>query len=61
MSRKGAKNGRIRGMNIPPADEARERVADLLEATRYAPKEDPPKDRHGMPLVAREPNDPDDE
>jgi hypothetical protein len=48
-------------MKIPSAKEARERVAELLGQTRYAPKEDPKRDKHGMPKLAPEPDDPDDE
>jgi hypothetical protein len=48
-------------MNIPSAKEMRERVAELLAQTRYEPKPEPKTDRYGMPVVAPEPDDPDDE
>ncbi len=40
---------------------ARERIAGLLATTRYSPKADAKTDKHGMPIIAREPDDPDDE
>lgn len=58
---KGARNGKIQGMKIPPSDKTRERVGQLLAQTRYVPKPKPKTDKHGMPKVAPEPDDPDDE
>jgi len=40
---------------------ARERIAGLLATTRYWPKAGAKPDKHGMPIVAPEPDDPDDE
>jgi len=40
---------------------AQERIAGLLATTRYSPKADAKKDKHGMPIIAPEPADPDDE
>ncbi len=48
-------------MRILAADKMRERMEGLLASTRYWPKEDAKTDKHGMPIVAPEPNDPDDE
>jgi hypothetical protein len=40
---------------------ARERIAGLLASTRYWPKPESKKDKYGMPVVAPDPDDPDDE
>ncbi len=48
-------------MKIPTIAEMREGMTELLETTRYFPEPDIPKDKHGMPIVAPEPDDPDDE
>ncbi len=40
---------------------ARERIAELLATTRYWPRPESKKDKHGMPIIAPEPDDPDDE
>jgi hypothetical protein len=48
-------------MNIISPKQAREEIAKLLAETRYAPGKKIPKDKHGMPIVAPEPDDPDDE
>ncbi len=40
---------------------ARERIAGLLATTRYSPKAGAKTDRHGMPVVAPETDDPEDE
>lgn len=47
-------------MKIPSTTEARKQIAELLGSTRYDGKE-PPKDKDGMPKLAPEPDDPDDE
>ncbi len=39
---------------------AREWIAGLLATTRYFPKAHA-RDKHGMPIIAPEPDDPDDE
>jgi len=46
---------------ILSSDNVRERMAGLLASTRYFPKEDAKTDEHGMPIIAPEPADPDDE
>ena len=46
---------------ILSSDNVRERMAGLLASTRYFPKADAKTDEHGMPIVAPEPADPDDE
>jgi hypothetical protein len=48
-------------MDIPSVDETRERVGKLLKQTQYAPKIGTKTDKHGMPIVAPEPDDPDDD
>lgn len=48
-------------IDIPPKKEARDRIGDLLASTRYSPKPDPKPDKHGLPSLAPEPSDPDDE
>ncbi len=40
---------------------ARERMAELFETTRYWPKAGARRDKHGMTIIAPEPDDPDDE
>jgi amino acid permease len=40
---------------------ARERIAGLLATTRYFPRANAKTDKHGMPIIAPEPDDPDDE
>lgn len=47
-------------MEISAPQEMRERMARLLETTRYDGKE-VSKDKYGMPIVEPEPDDPDDE
>lgn len=47
-------------MNIPTPEEQRKRIEELLASTSYFPKQDLPKDQYGMPVVAPEPDDPDD-
>lgn len=41
--------------------EMRKQVADLLATTRYTPETEIPLDEHGLPIIAPEPDDPDDE
>ena len=48
-------------MKILSSDKVRETMEGLLASTRYFPKEDAKKDKHGMPIIAPEPDDPDDE
>jgi hypothetical protein len=48
-------------LKILPSDKMRETMARLLESTRYSPKADAKTDKHGMPIIAPEPDDPDDE
>jgi hypothetical protein len=40
---------------------ARERIAGLLATTRYSPRAGARRDKHGMPIIAPEAADPDDE
>lgn len=47
-------------MNIPPMSERMKRMDELIATTRYDGPPTP-KDEHGMPIVAPEPDDPDDE
>jgi len=42
-------------------DSMHDSIAELLACTRYFPEQDFPKDKYGMPIVAPEPDDPDDE
>ena len=54
--------GKIGGiLKILSSDNVRERMEGLLASTRYFPKADAKTDEHGMPIVAPEPADPDDE
>lgn len=46
-------------VEISTAEEQRKSMQDLLETTRYFPKPDIKLDKHGMPIVAPEPDDPD--
>jgi hypothetical protein len=39
----------------------RETMEGLLASTRYSPKADAKTDKDGMPIIAPEPDDPDDE
>ncbi len=48
-------------MTISSAEEMRERMQELFETTRYWPDKPAKLDRFGMPKVAPEPDDPDDE
>lgn len=48
-------------MKIPTVSETREQMQELLETTRYHPDKPAKLDKFGMPKVAPEPNDPDDE
>ncbi len=48
-------------VSVINATTARERMAGLLATTRYSPKAGARRDKHGMPIVAPEPDDPDDE
>lgn len=48
-------------MKIPTVSKMREQIGELLASTRYTPKKDAKTDRHGMPILAPEPDDPDDE
>ncbi len=61
MGRERAENGKIEGMNIPSPKRAREKIAKLISQTRYSPEKKIQKDKHGMPVVAPDPADPDDE
>jgi hypothetical protein len=47
--------------NVINETTARERIAGLLATTRYEPRPESKTDKHGMPVVAPEPDDPDDE
>ena len=47
--------------NVITEATARERMAVLLATTRYWPRPESKTDRHGMPIVAPDPADPDDE
>lgn len=47
-------------MNILTTAEMDEQISELLQSTSYD-GEEVPKDEHGMPIVAPEPEDPDDE
>jgi hypothetical protein len=42
-------------------DKVRETMAGLLATTSYEPRPESKKDKYGMPIVAPEPADPDDE
>ena len=54
--------GKIGGiLKILSSDKVRETMAELLATTRYFPKADAKKDKYGMPVVAPERADPDDE
>jgi len=46
---------------ISSPEETRERMGKWLDTTRYEPKPAIKKDKHGMPIIAPEPEDPDDE
>ncbi len=46
---------------ISSSEETRKRMTEWLETTHYYPKPDLELDEHGMPVVAPEPDDPDDE
>ncbi len=48
-------------LKILSSDKMRETMAELLESTRYSPRPESKKDKHGMPIIAPEPADPDDE
>jgi len=48
-------------LKILSSDKVRERMAELLASTRYEPRPESKTDKHGMPAVAPEPDDPDDE
>jgi hypothetical protein len=49
-------------VNILSPQRARELMTELFATTRYATGDSPiPKDKHGMPIIAPEPDDPDDE
>jgi hypothetical protein len=48
-------------LKILSSDKVRETMEGLLASTRYSPKADAKTDKHGMPIVAPEPDDPDDE
>ena len=48
-------------MKILSPDNVRETMEGLLESTRYFPPAFGTADKHGMPVVAPEPDDPDDE
>lgn len=47
-------------VKVPSESEQRKAIEKLLSSTRYDGKE-PRKDKDGMPRVAPEPDDPDDE
>lgn len=51
----------MKNIKIPTAAEQRELMTELFETTRYFPEQDIPKDEYGIPIVAPEPDDPDDE
>ena len=48
-------------VSVINATTARERIAGLLATTRYFPSPGSKKDKYGMPVVALEAADPDDE
>ena len=48
-------------LRILSPDKMRETMEGLLASTRYFPRPESEKDKHGMPIVAPEPADPDDE
>lgn len=50
-------------MKVPKPEEARREIRKLRASTRYEGKDYPPPKESvsGLPKVAREPNDPDDE
>lgn len=56
-----AKSRTPKVVKIPNARESEKLVGELVETTTYHPRKEPRRDRDGMPRVAREPDDPDDE
>ncbi len=48
-------------MKILSPDKVRETMEGLLATTRYWPEDAGEKDKYGLPAVAPEPHDPDDE
>jgi len=51
----------MKAVEVPSIAEMHDSIAELLACTRYFPEQDFPKDKYGMPIVAPEPDDPDDE
>lgn len=49
------------GTKIPTVAEQYRAMSELLETNRYFPESEVPIDEYGMPIVAPEPGDPDDE
>jgi len=54
-------HGKMKAVEVPSIAEMHDSIAELLACTRYFPEQDFPKDKYGMPIVAPEPDDPDDE
>ncbi len=48
-------------MKILTASEVRKQMKEFLATTRYVGEEKVKRDRHGMPIVPPDPEDPDDE
>lgn len=48
-------------MEIPSVKERKKIMDEMIETTSYHPKKEPERDKDGMPIVAPEPDDPDDE
>lgn len=46
---------------VPTPEEMEKSIDKLLSETRYAPPDSVKRDRHGMPKLLPEPDDPDDE